>query len=371
MFEIGATLREARSRAGLELKDVESATMIPARYLEALERERFELLPAGMYRRSFLREYAEFLGLGGDIYAAEYDLRVAPPEPEPADTIDRSPGRGSVRVFGGRSRAWLAAAALAALVGIAVWQLGGSHGTDTVTPPPTTAPAPAPAPTRPRVRHTAKPRHRATPARASAARARILELTAARGDCWLSVRIGSDTGPVVYEHILQQGGTLRFGLRKALWIRIGAPSNLDASIGHRSVSSALPTNTGDVIATSAGLANPVSTRTTSATVSTSTTSATVSTSSSPVVGAVAANTRGYELMLSGNYSAALPYLRRAVAALTDANPVTAYANFNLGQTLVALRQCGEAIPYLQRAAELEPTRQQVHAALDDARRCSR
>ena len=44
------------------------------------------------------------------------------------------------------------------------------------------------------------------------------------------------------------------------------------------------------------------------------------------------NTPGYRLMLAGNYAAALPFLRQAVAGLLDpANPVTAYANFNLGQ----------------------------------------
>src|SRR5436190_23378965 len=91
MFEIGSSLREARNRQGLELAEVE-ATMIRIRYLEALEQERFHLLPAGPYRRSFLREYAEFLGLDGDIYASEYDLRFAPAEPE----LPRLPPRGGI-----------------------------------------------------------------------------------------------------------------------------------------------------------------------------------------------------------------------------------------------------------------------------------
>jgi Helix-turn-helix domain len=56
MLEIGSSLREARERRGLELAKVEAATRIRARYLEALESERFELLPEGPYRRSFLRE---------------------------------------------------------------------------------------------------------------------------------------------------------------------------------------------------------------------------------------------------------------------------------------------------------------------------
>lgn len=57
--------------------------MIRVRYLDALETERFELLPAGPYGRSFLREYAEFLGLDGDLFTAEYGLRFAAAEPEP------------------------------------------------------------------------------------------------------------------------------------------------------------------------------------------------------------------------------------------------------------------------------------------------
>jgi len=50
--------------------------------------------------------------------------------------------------------------------------------------------------------------------------------------------------------------------------------------------------------------------------------------------------------------------------------VTAYANFNLGQTLVRLGRCADAIPYLQRAQRLEPQRHEVHDALKGAQRCA-
>src|SRR5262249_62362470 len=83
VLEVGNSLREARRRRGVALSGAEAATMIRSRYLDALEHERFELLPDGPYARSFLREYAEFLGLDGDILAAEYDLRFAPEEPPP------------------------------------------------------------------------------------------------------------------------------------------------------------------------------------------------------------------------------------------------------------------------------------------------
>jgi cytoskeletal protein RodZ len=45
------------------------------RYLRALEEERFEQLPAGAYRRTFLRGYANFLGLDADGFVDEYAAR--------------------------------------------------------------------------------------------------------------------------------------------------------------------------------------------------------------------------------------------------------------------------------------------------------
>ncbi len=81
MLEIGRSLREARERRGIALAEAEAATMIRARYLEALEAERFELVPEGPYLRSFLREYAEYLSLDGDIFVAEYMRRNPPPPP--------------------------------------------------------------------------------------------------------------------------------------------------------------------------------------------------------------------------------------------------------------------------------------------------
>ncbi len=75
-------------------------------------------------------------------------------------------------------------------------------------------------------------------------------LAAAAGSRYGSAR---PNGPTVYEQTLQQGQTVRFALRKPLWIRLGAPWNVDAAIGQRSLSSVLPVKTGDVLATTAGL----------------------------------------------------------------------------------------------------------------------
>jgi cytoskeleton protein RodZ len=55
MFQLGSTLREARTRQGLELRDAAEATRIRVKFLAALEDERFGELPAEVYARAFLR----------------------------------------------------------------------------------------------------------------------------------------------------------------------------------------------------------------------------------------------------------------------------------------------------------------------------
>src|SRR5919199_6323556 len=75
MFEIGNSLREARLRQHLEFSAAEQATKIRGKYLRALEDEQFELLPAETYVRGFLRTYADFLGLDGQLYVDEFNSR--------------------------------------------------------------------------------------------------------------------------------------------------------------------------------------------------------------------------------------------------------------------------------------------------------
>src|SRR5215211_9444912 len=63
MFEIGSTLREARTRRELTLRDAQEATRIRLKHLAALEDERFDQLPEEVYVKGFLRAYADYLGL--------------------------------------------------------------------------------------------------------------------------------------------------------------------------------------------------------------------------------------------------------------------------------------------------------------------
>jgi len=251
VVEIGQSLREARERRGIALPEAESATMIRARYLEALEVERFELLPEGPYLRSFLREYAEYLGLDGDILVAEYVRRNPPPPPEP----EAAPPR-RMTVFADelvRRRSVLVAIGLIAAA-VAVWQLGrSSHNAvqSAAANSPLVADASSstpPAGTHAKQHAPARTTHRAAPPRQA-----TLALTAVRGRCWFLARVQSSGGTVVAEQTLEQGQTARFALHRPLWIRLGAPWNVEAKIGSRTVTTSLPTLTGNVLVTSAGV----------------------------------------------------------------------------------------------------------------------
>lgn len=97
---IGATLREARRRLGLEVREVEERTKIRARYIRALENEDWETLPAPAYIRGFLRTYGQLLGLDGEMLADEFRRRygdgpgTTSGSPEPVLTERRRPSIG-------------------------------------------------------------------------------------------------------------------------------------------------------------------------------------------------------------------------------------------------------------------------------------
>ena len=75
VFEIGSSLREARTRQGLDFNEMESRTKVRAKYLRALEEEQFDQLPGHTYMKGFLRIYADASGLDGRLYVDEYNSR--------------------------------------------------------------------------------------------------------------------------------------------------------------------------------------------------------------------------------------------------------------------------------------------------------
>ena len=75
MPEIGDQLREARLRNRIDITEVEAATKIRAKYLRALENEEWDLLPGPTFVKTFLRTYADYLGLDSRVLVEEYRQR--------------------------------------------------------------------------------------------------------------------------------------------------------------------------------------------------------------------------------------------------------------------------------------------------------
>jgi len=222
VFEIGNSLREARLRQGLDFPELEQATKIRGKYLRALEQEEFEQLPGPTYVKGFLRSYAEYLGLDGQLYVDEYNSRFLVGEEEaPFRPRRSSAGRPQHRRIESDVVMFaLAGIALVTALVFVAWRFGGSNDNQAI-PNPRAATSKHHRRAVPR-----KPQHR----KASRPLRAHLLLTATGGDCWLEVHKGSANGKLVFAGTLQPGSRPLDFTSKRLWIIAGAPQNLTVKL---------------------------------------------------------------------------------------------------------------------------------------------
>jgi hypothetical protein len=221
MFEIGASLREARLRQELDFPELEERTKIRPKYLRALEDERFEILPAPTYVRGFLRSYAEALGLDGQPFVDEYNSRFAVAEDDAPLRARRVPAPARRDRERRESRiaalALLAIAVATALV-IAAWRFGGPEAQSV----PGLASPPA-------------AKEKAT----ASGRARLL-VRAVAGSSWMEVRAGAGSAKLFYSGTLEQGQAKAF-LGPSLRLSLAEPANVEVRLNGSAVS--LPAGT--------------------------------------------------------------------------------------------------------------------------------
>ena len=170
MPEIGAALRETRIRAGLEISDIEASTKIRAKYLRAIENEEWGLLPGPTFVKSFLRTYAETLGLDARLILEEYKLRYERFDDQEAGrgmAIGGATEPGRMRQprggGGGGGPRWWLILLIVVVVGVAAYLLlsGGSDdasktGTSTVERVTTSSDGPSTTRTTARTRRAAR-----------------------------------------------------------------------------------------------------------------------------------------------------------------------------------------------------------------------
>jgi cytoskeleton protein RodZ len=143
MPEIGTTLREARMRQRIDISEVEAETKIRAKYLRALENEEWNLLPGPTYVKSFLRTYADSLGLDGRLLLEEYKLRherLSDIELQPIGPPRVRDNDRRRRPSGGIPRGWIVAIVVLLLLA-ALFALGKFSGSRQPDSPATTSTA--------------------------------------------------------------------------------------------------------------------------------------------------------------------------------------------------------------------------------------
>jgi cytoskeleton protein RodZ len=147
MPEIGDQLRETRMRNRIDISEVEAATKIRAKYLRALENEEWDLLPGPTFVKTFLRTYADYLGLDARNLVEEYRARYERPSAQELTPFGSGMGGRRTRPRRPILAPWmLVIAGIAALV-VALYFLGQWGDDDpereaaAPTPTPTAAPA--------------------------------------------------------------------------------------------------------------------------------------------------------------------------------------------------------------------------------------
>jgi cytoskeleton protein RodZ len=154
MPEIGDQLRETRMRSRIDIAEVEAATKIRAKYLRALENEEWDLLPGPTFVKTFLRTYADYLGLDARMLVEEYRQRYERPSQQELTALRPNlSGRRNLRRRGVIIAPWMVLGAgflllVGALYLLGTWGQGnddpgadGSRQVATATPTPTATPA--------------------------------------------------------------------------------------------------------------------------------------------------------------------------------------------------------------------------------------
>lgn len=266
MFEIGDTLREARIRQDLTIKDVEDALKIRGKYLQALEQDDFEVLPGSTFVKAFLRSYAGYLGLDADVLVAEYTSGHESGGSDPLRGLSHQ-SSPRPRTRAPRRQPNYVIVAVIALIVIAVLAVVfGNRGdepavidpesvssTTTVTLGPgsdagDTAGSPVAEASGTLVAASADepaPGDDPTPDKLD------MLLWVAQNRCWIVVREESASGSTLYSGTLTEGQELSYASAGRLWLRIGDPSVVRLFVDGKRLE--VPEPYGDFVVSDSGL----------------------------------------------------------------------------------------------------------------------
>jgi hypothetical protein len=222
MASFGDTLRRERELRGIDLRDIAEATKISVRFLQALEQDRVDILPGGIFPKAFVRQYARHLGLDPERTVAEFVYAYGEPPPV------RPSAPSSVRVGGGPSRGLVLGGLVLAAAAFLGWRMWGGSGdatpgqpastlaaTPQVTPFPTDRVYPPPTP----------------PASVSALpTAGIVVTLSARESSWAEIKVD---GTAVLNRVLEVGETQKLEARNEVLLSLGNAGGVAYTVNGR------------------------------------------------------------------------------------------------------------------------------------------
>lgn len=218
-MSFGEKLREARESKAYSLDYIEDETKIRKLYIDALERETFEVLPPRVYATGFVRRYSKFLGLNADEMVEEFQSlayldeslheEAAPIKQKEVDIGFHIPYRNIL-------------AGIVFLI-IAIWAgklvLGYITGRINVpdqqvaVPPKVEEPVKQTPPPIPKVK-------------------KALVLIEARQDCWLNVVVDGET---VFTKTIKAGDKQEFEGKESVYIKAGNAGGIDITFNGEKV----------------------------------------------------------------------------------------------------------------------------------------
>jgi cytoskeletal protein RodZ len=216
MAAFGETLRREREMRGVSLREVADATKISVRFLQAIESDRLDVLPGGLFPKAFVRQYAAHLGLDVERAVADFvrsheggeGLAAAPANPRSRAARFRRP------------------AAIAGGVGLALLAFVAWRGQQAAwrTPTEETAGPALPSPS------VSADRVYPPPLAASAAAGALAVDLQARENCWVSVKVD---GVKVIDRVLAAGERETLRAERELVLSVGNAGGVAITLNGR------------------------------------------------------------------------------------------------------------------------------------------
>ncbi len=215
MFEIGNSLHEARTRRSLDIDQAELATKIRAKYLRALEDERFEQLPSQTYIKGSCVPMRSTSGSTGSSTSTSTTRASSR-----ATSSIRRPRRSSVRPQRRNRRietaivlAALATVTVITLVVVGAWSTSGAGQNAQLTQ-----------------RRTHVTKHTTVPPLPHA----YLQIIAVKGSSYVAVHRNGPSGRLLFQGTIEKGRVEPFK-GKSFWLNVSTPENLRIIVGGKLV----------------------------------------------------------------------------------------------------------------------------------------